>query len=52
MNDHEKKFIRANWLKMTEAQLAHIIGCGRFAIQQFKREEGLVKYKGNKKKRA
>jgi hypothetical protein len=50
-NDHEKNFIRNNYLKLTEPQMASILGTTRFFIQKFKREEGLVKYPYNRKKK-
>ena len=31
--------------------MANILGVGRFAIQQFKREEGLTKYPHNRTKK-
>lgn len=50
-NDHQKNFIRNNYLKLTEPQMASILGTTRFFIQKFKREEGLTKYPHNRTKK-
>jgi len=51
LNDHQKNFIRMNYLKLTEPEIANIIGTGRFHVQKFKREEGLAKYPHNRNKK-
>lgn len=51
LTENEKKFIRDNYLKLTEPQIANILHVGRFAIQKFKREEGLAKYPHNRDKK-
>jgi hypothetical protein len=50
-NDHQKNFIRNNYLKLTEPQMASILGTTRFFIQKFKREENLAKYPYNRTKK-
>ena len=51
LTEHEKNLIRNNYHKLTEPAMANILGVGRFAIQQFKREEGLTKYPHNRTKK-
>jgi hypothetical protein len=45
LTDHQKNFIRNNYLKLTEPQMASILGTTRFFIQKFKREENLANRK-------
>jgi hypothetical protein len=52
LSNHQKQFIRNNYLKLTEPEMANIIGTGRFIIQKFKREECLAKYPHNRNKKA
>jgi hypothetical protein len=49
--EHEKNFIRNNYLKLTEPQMANILGTTRFFIQKLKRDEVLAKYPYNRKKK-
>lgn len=51
LTDHQKEFIRNNFLKLKESEIANILGVTKFYVQDFKRTEGLAKYPWNREKK-
>ena len=51
LTDHQREFIRNNFLKLKESEIANILGVTKFYVQDFKRSEGLAKYPYNRKKK-
>ena len=51
LTEHQKEFVRNNYLKMKESEIANILGVSKFYVQEFKRDEGLAKYQWNREKK-
>lgn len=51
LTEEQKQFIRNNFLKMEETEMASVLGTTRFHVQKFKRNEGLAKYHWNRVKK-
>lgn len=51
LTEHQKEFIRNNYLKRKESEIANILGVTKFFVQEFKRIEGLAKYPWNREKK-
>ena len=51
LTDHQKEFVRNNFLKLKESEIANILGVTKFYVQDFKRSEGLAKYPYNREKK-
>lgn len=51
LDEYQKQFVRDNYLKMKEQDIASVIGVTKFHIQEFKRSEGLAKNIWNRKEK-
>jgi hypothetical protein len=51
LTEHQQEFVRNNFLKLKEIEIANILGVTKFHVQNFKRMEGLAKYPWNREKK-